>query len=91
MSTTVEIARRGQITIPKALRDKLGIEEGTKYTLRSLTGGILVLTPQPVQANSARERLQALLSGKGATLDSMLGELRLLRESSEDKSSPRPF
>ena len=38
MGTTVEIARRGQITIPKNLREALGIEEGNKYGLRALEG-----------------------------------------------------
>ena len=84
MSTTVEIARRGQITIPKALRDRLGIEDGNKYQLRTITGGILVLTPLPGRANSARKQLKAVLTGSGATLDSMLAELRSLREAKDE-------
>src|ERR1041384_7205092 len=38
MDKIVEVARRGQITIPKNLRENLGIEEGQKYRLRVLPG-----------------------------------------------------
>src|SRR5438067_2174709 len=79
MGTTVEIARRGQITIPKNLRDALGIEEGNKYALRALEGGILVLTPQSGQANGARKALRDALVSKGVSLDEMLTQLRRLR------------
>ena len=81
---TIEIARRGQITIPKALRDELGIEDGNRYQLRTITGGIIVLTPSPGRANSARKELKALLTGSGATLDLMLADLSSLRESKDE-------
>src|SRR5579871_3887313 len=48
--STIEVARRGQITIPKEIRDRLGIEEGQKYDLRTLEGGVLVLTPRSGRA-----------------------------------------
>ena len=80
MRTTVEVARRGQITIPKNLRDALGIEEGSKYGLRALEGGILVLTPQSGQANAARKQLREALHSKGASLDEMLAKLRRTRD-----------
>ncbi|HLK61142.1 MAG TPA: AbrB/MazE/SpoVT family DNA-binding domain-containing protein [Chthonomonadaceae bacterium] len=84
METTVEIARRGQITIPKNLRDSLGIQEGSKYGLRALEGGILVLTPRGGQANAARKQLRDSLIGKGASLDEMLAELRRMREAGNE-------
>jgi len=80
MGTTIEIARRGQITIPKSMRDALGIEEGSKYGLRALDGGILVLTPMHGQANTARKQLRETLISKGASLEEMMAELRRLRE-----------
>ena len=53
MDKTVEVTHRGQITIPKNMRDRLGIEEGKKYRMRALEGGILVLTPHQGEAISA--------------------------------------
>ncbi len=84
MANTVEIARRGQITIPKPLRDKLGIEDGHKYGLRALEGGILVLTPQTGRSSAALLQLRTALLDKGASLDMMLAELRRKRESGDE-------
>jgi AbrB family looped-hinge helix DNA binding protein len=80
MGLTVEIVRRGQITIPKNVRDDLGIEEGQKYGLRTLEGGILVLTPRGGRATAALNQLRSALTGKGASLEEMLAELRRMRE-----------
>lgn len=80
MADTVEVARRGQITIPKNLRDALHIEEGQKYALRVVEGGVLILTPQHGRANAALKQLRSELLNKGASLDEMLVELRRMRE-----------
>ena len=49
----VKVTRKGQMTIPQALREDLDIEPGDYVTLRPLMGGILIskvtVTPQ-VQA-----------------------------------------
>ena len=81
MGATVEIARRGQITIPKSMRDELGIEEGQKYSLRALEGGVLVLMPRRGHAAVALNQLRKALVNRGASLDEMLAELRRKRES----------
>jgi bifunctional DNA-binding transcriptional regulator/antitoxin component of YhaV-PrlF toxin-antitoxin module len=39
MKARVEVARRGQITIPKTIREIFGIEERQKYALHALEGG----------------------------------------------------
>ncbi len=80
MGDTVEVARRGQITIPKNVRDAFHIEEGQKYGLRALEGGILVLTPRQGRAAAALKQLRSELFQKGASLEEMLAELRRMRE-----------
>ena len=80
MTQIIEVARRGQITIPKSVRDKFGIADGQKYGLRALEGGVLVLTPHTGKAAAALSELRELLTGKGATIEEMLAELRRLRE-----------
>ncbi len=80
MDKTVEVARRGQITIPKNLRENLGIEEGQKYRLRALPGGVLILTPQYGRATVALAQIRSALIHKGASLEEMLTELRQMRE-----------
>ena len=83
MGATIEVARRGQITIPKSMRDALGIEEGSKYGLKALDGGIIMLRPLGGQANAARKQLRDALLSKGASLDEMLTTLRRMRESAD--------
>lgn len=84
MDVVIEVARRGQITIPKHLRDELGIEEGQKYGLRALDGGVLVLTPQRGRATAALQQLRSALASKGASLEEMLAELRQMRETESE-------
>jgi AbrB family looped-hinge helix DNA binding protein len=83
MEATVDIARRGQITIPKNIREAMGIEEGQKYALRALEGGVLILTPRRGRATAALQQLRNELLSKGATLEEMLAELRRMRETNE--------
>ena len=79
----VEVARRGQITIPKSVRDHLGIQQGQTYSLRAVEGGILVLTPRAGKAAAALAQLREELLDRGATLEDMIAELRRMRESGE--------
>lgn len=60
----VKVTRKGQMTIPQALREDLDIEPGDYVTLRPLMGGILVskatITPQ-VQGEDILRSLVARL------------------------------
>ena len=80
MEATVEIATQGQLTIPEGLREALGIQVGQKYAVRTLEGGVLVFTPQRGQATAALRELRQNLVTQGASLDTMLAELRRQRE-----------
>jgi AbrB family looped-hinge helix DNA binding protein len=83
MESTVEVARRGQITIPKRVRDDLRIEEGQKYHIRALKSGVLVFTPRRGKATAALAQMRAALTEKNVSLEEMLAELRRLREQNE--------
>jgi bifunctional DNA-binding transcriptional regulator/antitoxin component of YhaV-PrlF toxin-antitoxin module len=76
----IEIAERGQVTIPKAMRDEHGIEKGQKFTILDL-GGVFVLNPGVSQVDSCVDRLREDLIPEGASLEAMLAELRARRES----------
>ena len=43
MSTTTSITSKGQITLPKAIRDKLGVKPGDRVTFREQTDGKIVV------------------------------------------------
>jgi len=74
-SATVQVAKRGLITIPKELRDAYGIGEGDTLTLLDL-GGVFVVSPRVSRVDVVAERLAAEWKEQGATLDVMLASLR---------------
>ena len=78
-SITLQVAQRGLITIPKALRDIYNIRSGDALTLLDL-GGVFVLTPQRSEVDALAERIAAQWQDKGETLESMLQTLREERE-----------
>ena len=79
MSTTIQIHKRGTVTIPVELREKYGIETGDILNLVDLDG-IFVLTPMvPMVAAQAKEIEQLRLEA-GLSTDELLTTLREQRE-----------
>ena len=78
-STTLQLAQRGLITLPKPLRDEYGLNPGDTLTLTDL-GGVFVLSPSPSQNDQIAARISEQLSERGETLESMLAALREVRE-----------
>jgi bifunctional DNA-binding transcriptional regulator/antitoxin component of YhaV-PrlF toxin-antitoxin module len=80
MSTmTVQVAKRGLLTLPKALRDAYNIEPGDALTLLDL-GGVFVLSPRLSEVDALAEPIATDLQARGETLASMLQALREERE-----------
>lgn len=79
-AVAVELAQRGQLTIPKALRDQYGLQEGQKMTLVDI-GGVFLVSPRPVSVDAPADLLRDGLLASGATLEGMLADLRRRRES----------
>ncbi len=77
---SIEMAERGQVTIPKAMRDEHGIEKGQRFTILDL-GGVFVLNPADSQVDALADHLRDKLVSEGASLEEMLAELRARRES----------
>lgn len=78
-STTLQLAQRGLITLPKSLRDEYGLSPGDTLTLIDL-GGVFVLSPYPSQVDQIAARISERLSARGESLESMLTALREVRE-----------
>lgn len=76
---TVQVAQRGLVTLPKALREAYHIHEGDLLTLLDL-GGIFVLSPRRSEIDGLAGTLSAALVEKGESLESMLQALREARE-----------
>jgi AbrB family looped-hinge helix DNA binding protein len=79
MEATIQVRKRGVVTLPAELRDKYGIEEGDTFRVVDLDG-ILVLTPMvPMVPELAREIERARLEA-GLSTEELLRSLREQRE-----------
>jgi bifunctional DNA-binding transcriptional regulator/antitoxin component of YhaV-PrlF toxin-antitoxin module len=76
---TVELAQRGQITIPKALREQHKWNTGQRFSLIDL-GGIVVMSPRESKIDTLTNQLRDDLLAEATTLEDMLAELRRPRE-----------
>jgi len=64
MDQTTTIRGKGTIVIPKAIRDRLGLEEGTLVILQE-TGGALLIRPAiavPIEVYDMRRKAELLLN-----------------------------
>lgn len=78
-AVTLEMAQRGQLTIPKAFRDQYGLKEGQPMTILDI-GGVFLMSPHPISVDAPADRLRDGLIAAGATLEDMLVALRERRE-----------
>ena len=78
-STTVQMAKRGVITIPQSIRESYGMQPGDKFTLLDLAG-VLVLSPRNPRLTSWRSGSASNGPRKGETLETMLQALREERD-----------
>lgn len=75
----VELAQRGQLTIPKSLRDQYNLKEGQKMTVVDI-GGVFLVSPRKIRVDAHADALRDGLLAAGATLQDMLADLRRRRE-----------
>jgi len=79
MSVTVQIRKRGALTLPAGLRDRYGIREGDSFRVVDLDG-TFVLTPlAPMVPELAREIEKARVEA-GLSVEELLENLRQQRE-----------
>ena len=69
----MRISRRGQVTIPKALRDRFGMNRDAEVEMTPTPRGILIR--KRAAAEHPVDRVHALL-GKGGSTDEYLEEIR---------------
>lgn len=81
MSDTLmlQVAQRGQVTLPKSLRDTYSIRQGDQLTLLDL-GGVFVISPRRSEIDGLAEQISAGLQEQGESLESMLQALREARQ-----------
>lgn len=77
---TVQVGKRGIVTLPKDVREKYGTEEGNALHLVDLGGGMFVVTPMMPAVPSLVEEIEAIREEEGVSLEDLLSGLRQQRE-----------
>jgi AbrB family looped-hinge helix DNA binding protein len=70
-----EIKARGQLTIPKKIRDISHIEEGNVVSILPI-GDSLIITPKRLELDEARRQLKKLFKASGLTVEELVAVLR---------------
>ena len=78
-TSTVQIRKKGSLTLPMDLRQKYGVDEGDVFTLIDLGDGSFLLTPRVSQVNYLGNRIAEVI-GEEITLDDLLKTLDEERE-----------
>ncbi len=76
---TAEIKARGQLTIPKKIRQMKHLEEGQTVSLVPL-GDVLIIAPRRLELDEARRRIAKILKESGVSAEDMLTGLVQERE-----------
>jgi AbrB family looped-hinge helix DNA binding protein len=72
------LQERGQVTIPRDIRQKLGLEPGDMIAFVETEHGI-VISPQEMVAMDALDKMGALLKERGITLEALIESGREIR------------
>ena len=75
-----EIKARGQLTIPKKIREWAHLEEGQAVSLIPV-GDAVILAPRRLELDEARRQMRRIMKDSGCTLHDLLEGLKEERES----------
>lgn len=76
---SIQVRQRGQVTIPRRLRESLAIQDGDTLTVLPV-GDTLVLIPRQLRTPELIDRMADLLEQSGMTLNDLLADLPRIRE-----------
>lgn len=79
-TNTIQIRKKGTLTLPVELRSKYGVDEGDTYTVIDLGDGSFLLTPRVSQINRLGDRVAEILNEENVSLDELLHSLAEERE-----------
>lgn len=81
----VTVGKRGTIVIPKQMRTQCHVDEGTELDV-SVANNVIQLSPSiqtRTRLDENFDRMRAILTAKGVTLESAMETLREMRASDE--------
>ncbi len=78
--TVAEIKSRGQLTIPKNIREKNHLEEGQMVSIIPV-GDSIIITPKRLDLDEARREIRKILKASDFSIDEIIEGLKEERES----------
>ena len=81
MSVTIQLRRKGVLTLPVDLRRKYDLEENDVFTLEDLGDGSFLLIPKVSKLAQLGDRVAEMLAEEKVNLEDMLAALDKERES----------
>lgn len=78
-SMVAEIKSRGQLTIPKKIREASHLEEGEAVSIIPV-GDSIIVTPKRLELDEARKQLRKILKGSGLSVEELLEGIKEERE-----------
>ena len=82
MTTTIQIRKKGQITIPVDIRERFKLEENDVVTITTLDNGAILVIPRKLKLPELLDKTADMAKKKGITLEEMLAELDEIRHNS---------
>ena len=76
---SIQVRQRGQLTLPRRLRESLAIEDGDTLTTFQV-GETLLLAPRALKTPELMDRLATMLDESDVTLADLLADLPRIRE-----------
>lgn len=73
-TATIKLRERGQLTLPKSLRDALHLETGDALRAVKIANAI-VLTPRRMDLDAPRKQMQKLIKQHGVSAEELLRDL----------------
>lgn len=73
--SVAEIKARGQLTIPKKIRERSQLEEGQVVSIIPV-GDSLIITPRRLELDEARREIKKVLKASGLSLEELLAGLK---------------
>jgi AbrB family looped-hinge helix DNA binding protein len=74
-AAVAEIKARGQLTIPKKIRETSHIEEGNVVSILPV-GDSLIITPKRLELDEVRRQLKKLLKASNLTIEELIEGLK---------------
>lgn len=79
-TNTLQLRKKGNLTLPVDMRQKYNLGEGDLFTLVDMGDGSFMLTPRSLQVNRLGDRITKILKKDNISLEDLLNTLEEDRE-----------